>query len=181
MQEPIDELYLTWLYEQVGSAKLKDRTKTYWSLTRQLYRYEFVWIVPNDDNRLEDGRDLRAIFLAEYGITEVDQNWLDMGCSMLEMMIALSRRLAFDTEDEPREWFWQLVDNLGMHDFNDRMYDDRIEQRVDNTLYRVVWRQYMPDGAGGLFPLQYPTQDQREVEIWYQFNAYLLEREQLIS
>jgi len=62
MNEPLDDLYLTWLYSQIGSIKLKQPSRTYWSLFRQLYTKEFVWIIPNDDNRIEDGRDLRFKF-----------------------------------------------------------------------------------------------------------------------
>lgn len=63
MDGPLDEQYLKWLYRQVASSKYRNPARTYWSLLRQLYTTEFVWTVPNDDNRVEDGRDLRYEFL----------------------------------------------------------------------------------------------------------------------
>lgn len=175
MNEPLDELYLTWLYEHVAPVKLKTPSRTYWNLLRLLFKTEFVWWVPNDDNRVEDGRDLRDEFLADQGIDVEDEDWLDLGCSMLEMLIGLSRRLAFEAEGEPRIWFWEMIDNLGLYGYNDAapFNKDTVQEIVD----QVIWRTYRRDGFGGLFPLQRATRDQREVEIWYQLNAYLLERD----
>jgi hypothetical protein len=44
---------------------------------------------------------------------------------------------------------------------------------VDEILERVIGRTYRPDGRGGFFPLRYAEKDQREVELWYQLNAYV--------
>lgn len=175
MSAPLDELYLTWLYSQIGSVKEKHPARTHWSLARQLFTKEFVWIIPNDDNRLEDGRDLRVEFLEEEGIEDPDPEWMRIGCSMLEMLVGLSRRLAFEAEGEPREWFWHLMKNLGLNHCSDKR---RLTyEEVNDVLDRVIWRTYRWDGHGGLFPLNEPEKDQREVEIWYQLSAYLLERE----
>lgn len=177
MSEPLDEQYLTWLYSQVGSVKLKNPSRTYWSLLRQLFTKEFVWIIPNDDNRVEDGRDLRYEFLRDAGIKRADADWLGLECSILEMLIGLSRRLSFEDEKEadPRWWFWKLLENLGLSTINDRQYDELYARGIDETLDRIVWRTYNHNGEGGLFPLRYPEEDQKDVEIWYQMSAYLLE------
>lgn len=173
MAEPLDELYLRWLYSQVGNVKLKDPRRTHWSLMRLLYKKEFVWLIPNDDNRLEDGRDLRMEFIHEFEITDVDPDWMTIGCSMLEMLIGLSRRLNFEEDDNTvADWFWELIVNLGMQDIDADF--DRKGTHGD-TLDRVIWRTYKPSGRGGLFPLKHPEEDQRDVEIWYQLSAYLLE------
>jgi hypothetical protein len=58
MHEPLEEAYFRWLCNQVVNVKLKNPSRTYWSLLKQLHSREFVWIIPNDDNRLEDGRYL---------------------------------------------------------------------------------------------------------------------------
>ena len=92
MDGTLDDQYLTWLYSQTGSVRLRNKARTHWSLLRQLYSKEFVWLVPNDDNRVEDGRDLRYEFLHETGHTRASREWLAMGCSFLEMLVALSRR-----------------------------------------------------------------------------------------
>lgn len=170
--EPLDELYFRWLYSQVGSVKLKNPARTYWTVLRQLFTKEFVWIIPNDDNRLEDGRDLRAEF-AEQEDVDPDQEWLYLGCSMLEMLIALSRRLSFEDDKPAVEWFWELMENIGLRGLNDKTKPT--QQDIDEILDDVIWRTYEVDGTGGLFPLRNPDQDQREVEIWYQLSAYLQE------
>lgn len=177
MDNPLDRLYLKWLYSKISSVRLRDPSRTYWNLFRQLYTKEFVWIIPNDDNRAEDGKDLRYEFLEEQGVEEVDPDWIRLGCSMLELLIALSRRLSFEDDGEPREWFWQMLTNLGLNEFNDANYNEQAQQEIDQALDTVIWRTYSPDGFGGLFPLKTPERDQREVEIWYQLGAYLLEHE----
>lgn len=179
MSEPLDEQYLTWLYSQVSSVKAKNKERTYWSLLRQLYSKAFFWFVPNDDNRVEDGRDLRYEFIESRRIESVDHEWLNLECSVLEMLLGLSRRLSFETEGESREWFWHLIDNLGLINCNDSWYKTKSHSEpVDDKLERLIYRTYEYDGAdGGLFPLSHPTQDQRNVEIWYQLSAYILERD----
>lgn len=176
MSSPLDEQYLTWLYGQTAPIRLKNPSRTYWGLLRQMYKTQFVWLVPNDDNRIEDGRELRKEFIDEVQVESVDQDWLDLGCSMLEMLIALSRRLSFEADGEPRAWFWHLVENVDLHKLNDRHYDEEAQRFVDETLERIIWRRYEPDGNGGLFPLRNPFKDQREIELWYQASAYLVEQ-----
>ena len=172
MDKPLDELYFVWLYSQVGDPDTKNPSRTYWRLLKQLFTKEFVWIVANDDNRLEDGRDLRREFAGD-NFDNIDPDWLRLGCSMLELLIGLSRRLSFEAEGEPRDWFWHLIENLGLGRFNDRDLD---EKTVDDAMERIIWRTYNHNGSGGLFPLNNAPEDQTRVELWYQLCAYVLER-----
>jgi len=167
----LDERYFYWLYGQVVSVKSRTSHRTYESLLRQFHNKEFVGWVPNDYNRAKEGQQLRQEFLTAEGIEVTGTH---PGCSMLEMMIALSRRLSFETERRPKWWFWHLMKNLGLENYSDDMAFT--QEEVDEILDAVIWRSYSPTGAGGLFPLENPQQDQREVELWYQLNAYLLER-----
>lgn len=179
MNKPLDELYFVWLYNQVGDPEIEDPTRTYWRILRQLYTKEFVWVVPNDDNRIADGTDLRYEFVDESELTDVDLNWIRLGCSMLELLIGLSRRLSFEADGEPREWFWELMQNLGLHKYDDKRYSNKpetAEKVTDTVLDRVIWRNYQPDGQGGLFPLKRTDKDQRDVELWYQLSEYVLEK-----
>lgn len=173
MSEPLDEQYLKWLYSQIGSIDETNPAKTYWKLLQHLYSVEFVWIIPNDDNRVEDGKDLRNEFIEECNVYDVDRNWLSLGCSLLEMLIGLSRRLSFETDDTAREWFWQLLENLELEEFSDARY---FKEPVEHICQQLIWRTYDYNGYGGLFPLNHPEEDQRDVEIWYQQSAYILER-----
>lgn len=171
---PLDELYFTWLYGKVGSVETANPSKTYWTLCRKLFTKEFIWFVPNDDNRAEDGRDLRREFIEEERVLDVSEDWMRLGCSVFEMLIALSRRLNFEADHiSARDWFWILITNLGFEFCNDA--NGFNDERVDEAIDCMVWRTYRPDGYGGLFPLREPHQDQREVEIWYQLSAYILE------
>lgn len=170
MNEPLDELYLSWLYEIIADPDAAAPSKSYWKLAHHMYTKEFQWVIRNDENRIEDGRDLRGVFIEDLGL-DVDPSWLHLGCSMLEMLIGLSRRLSFLADGEPYDWFWHLVNNLGIA-FNDRQYRANV---VEEALECVIWRTYRPNGRGGLFPLRRPHRDQRDEELWHQLNAYVLE------
>lgn len=172
----LDERYLTWLYSQVASVKTRARKSTHWSLFRQLHNTIFVAIVPHDDNRIGDAVDLRFEFLAQDEDEQGGPAWTRSPCSMLELLIVLSRHLAFEMDDSAKSWFWHLIEVLQLEEFNDREYDEDAEEVIESTLERVIWRTYEPDGKGGLFPLRDPGEDQRKVELWYQLNAYLLEQ-----
>lgn len=176
MSGHLDESYFQWLYAQVSSVKLRNPSRTYWNLLRILFTKEFLWFVPNDDNRVEDGKDLRMEFLEAENVdpNDVDPDWLCMDCSFLELLVGLSRRLGFLTSDTPDVWFWELIENLGLRTYNDRANISR--EDVENRLDRVMWRTYRRNGHGGLFPLRRAEDDQREVELWYQLNSYIQER-----
>ena len=131
--------------------------------------------MPNDDNRIEDGKKLRYEFLNAQGIDEVDPEWMSLGCSMLEMLLGLARRASFESDEASTEWFWRFIVNLGLYKYNDKTYTNEVSTIVDETLDRVIFRTYSPNGAGGLFPLTHPRTDQRKVELWYQLSAFLLE------
>ena len=170
----LDDRYLEWLYGQIGAVSNRNPERSYWHLLRHLYSKPFRWFVPNDDNRAADGVDLRYDFLeGEVGPSE--REWMDLDCSFLEMMFALAQRASYESSGEPAAWFWKMVYNLGLIHYNDSVYNDMVKLDVEDTLDNVIERTYHPDGQGGLFPLDNPTQDQREVELWYQMSAYLLE------
>jgi len=173
MSKPLDELYFRWLYSQVGAVNARRKDRTYWEFLRILYTTEFVWFVPNDDNRVMDGILLREEFLENSEVAEVDENWMALGCSFLEMLVGLSRRLSFEAEGEPLDWFWQLIRNLDMEGWTD---DQKIpREKISEKLNTVIWRRYKRNGLGGLFPLRFNKDDQRQKEIWYQMFDYLQE------
>jgi hypothetical protein len=164
-----EERYFDWLKSQVGIEYGRRTSRTYEDLFRCLFSKEFVWIIPNDDNRLEDGLDLRTEFLGggHYDV-------LPNGVSILEVLVALSRRLAFNAEGDPRMWAWRLLENLEIHSFVDPLTPQE-EEILDDMLETMIWRQFGTDGVGSFFPLQQPKEDQREVEMWYQMSAYINE------
>lgn len=177
MPGTIDDRYFEWLYSQVGSVRNRNPARSFWKLARKLYTTEFVWLVANDDNRVEDGKELRLEFMNEQGFDQVSPEWETLGCSVLEMLVALSRRAAFETDGSPVEWFGIFLGNLGLTPMRDDIFDNINPVIVAEILQTFIYRTYNPDGSsGGLFPLDHPYEDQRKVELWYQLAAYLLER-----
>lgn len=179
MNVQLEELYLRWLYSQISPVTVKNPERTYWLFARDLFQKEFFWYIPNDDNRIADGLDLRDEFLDIREI-EADDDWLSLGCSMLELLVALSRRFAFMADGEPRDRFWEMVYNTGIEKCDDKHYrsHDDLKIEIDEALDKVIWRTYNYDGSnGGLFPVKYPYKDQRKTEIWRQMAAYVTEKE----
>lgn len=175
----LDDVYLTWLYSLVSSVQNTNPSNNHWKLLRVLYTTAFYGYVPNDDNRSADGKDLRIEFLQSTGYPLYDPygNWFDLDCSVLEMLLALARRAAFEDEAEgsPVEWFWRMIHNLELDSYTDDIFEISVQETVEEVLARLNERKYARNGAGGLFPLSNTRIDQRTVELWTQMSAYLLE------
>jgi len=171
MSEMLDDQYLEWLYSLVGRQA---ENVDHWHLMKQLNSREFVYLpeTPSDENRWEDGVALRRKFMVRHRTINVDKGWLEMGCTVLEMLVGLAERLSFELDGTIGSWFWHLIDNLGLTRYSDGRWSGRA---IDQAIERLVWRQYSYDGSGGLFPLQRPHQDQRRVELWFQMESYMLE------
>lgn len=172
MTGTIDDQYFEWLYSHIGSVRNRNPARSIWHLAHQLYTKEFVWLVANDDNRVEDGRELRQEFMDQRHPDEIPREWLELGCSMLEMMIALGRRASFEANGSPGDWFWKFLRHLDIFIYDDA-FDQFAERHVDQVLDRFIYRNYDSSGEGGLFPLRRAERDQRKVELWYQMAAYI--------
>lgn len=174
LTEPLENLYFNWLYSQVCDPDSRRQSEHYSKLLCLMHQTEFTYKVRGDDNRAEDGLDLRTEFFHKEFMND-DGLFSSQGCSVLEMLIALSRRAAFATDETAISWFWIMIDNLGLSGFHDgHRFDSRHVQAVlDNFINRT----YNVYGFGGLFPLLEPNKDQTKVEIWYQFQEYLFEHD----
>jgi hypothetical protein len=172
MNGTLDDRYFEWLYGLVADVRTRKGPKTYWNLLRKFFCTEFAWVVPRDDNRAEDGRELRYEW-AQCENSDVDPDWIALGCSFLEMLIGLARRMDFQTEQDVQFWFWHLVGNLGLLGHNDR--SKFVVEDLEDRITAVIWRTYDPDGTGGLFPMRRTNRDQRQIEIWQQLSEYLLQ------
>lgn len=174
MNEPLENLYFNWLCAKVIYLENPTPSLTYWNLFKQLYKTEYVWLISGDDNRAEDGLELREEFLIESDMPN-DPAWRNIGCSIFEMLIAFSRRTQFMTGDTSQFWFWHFIENLGLIEANDA--SDITSDEIETVLSNFVWRSYSLKGYGGMFPMNDPPEDQRKVEIWYQFCEYLIDRD----
>lgn len=160
-----DQAYFEWLVQQIHVPN----DRTFYDLFERMHNLEFVWTVPNDNNRIQDGLDLRYEFLNEN-----PGRLTSNGASFLEVLVALSRRVAFTAGGDAPRWAWKLIKNLRLN----KAYDPWTAQKAHSTeeiLEAVIWRTYRRDGQGGFFPLKNPSEDQTKVEIWYQMNAYVIE------
>lgn len=173
MDEPIEDVYFNWLYSKVASVDVPTPSLTYLTLLRDLHATEFVWIVTGDDNRAQDGLDVRKQFL-EQARLNYDPAWMSIGCSVLEMLIAFSKKADFQVDFGEREWFWIFLSNLNLSDLNDAAQDN-ITEIVIEVMDQFLWRTYRRNGDGGMFPLKRTSNDQRKVELWYQFCEYLVD------
>lgn len=161
-----DDEYFEWMYDLVCDGRFSKRI-TYRKLLMHLHNTEFIYSIPRDENRAEGGVDLRRRF-SDHNVSGP--------CSVLEMMLAL----AIDCEetimenaaygDRTGQWFWGMINNLGLGTMNDTNYD---REYVTNILDRFLHRRYERDGRGGLFTVRNCDRDLRDVEIWYQLCWYL--------
>lgn len=172
----LDDLYLEWLYENfIGSITNKNPNSTYWKLAHQLYTMPFTHHIRDDKNRAEDGKSLQDSFFEARNIQDVEINWQWREASVLEVLIGLAVRAAFETGEEPGNWFWKFLRHLDLHSYNDRVYSRIVEEEVDAIVRRWLDREYDKNGVGGIFPLKNARQDQTQINLWYQLQAYLLE------
>lgn len=163
--------YLAWLEPQ-----LRDKDSPageYWGLVNLMFDKEFTWSVPHDDNRIADALQLRNEFSDETRFRRSQVERLGP-CSFLEVLIGLSRRLAFIAGGEAPGWAWILMGNLELQNMKDPLSTRKIN-RINSIMDTVIERRYSPDGMGGFFPLAWPDDDQTVIELWYQMNFYVEE------
>lgn len=148
--------------------------KSYLFLASALFQKEFISLVDFDDNRIADGMELRREFELEFSYVLADKD--NFPPSVLEVLLALSRRMEVQSDTIMECWFWELLTNLGLHHYADNSYyDNGGPWEIQYILNRWVGRTYKRDGKWGIFPLKHAKKDQRKVEIWYQMQAYLAE------
>lgn len=174
--------YLNWLLERIKFDSLVGLRKggfpaklSYNRLLYFLLNKSFKYTIARDDNRVKDGLSLRYKYFEDFGNPN---DILGVNASVLEVLIALAIRLDMEYIGEPGDphpeiIFWEMICNLGLDKFDDLAWSEaEVERIVD------IWllREYNFDGKGGIFPLSVATFDQRNVEIWNQAMAYVVEK-----
>lgn len=178
----VDDLYFKWLM-----SLLESPTNSLARLCMMLHNNTFTRDVGMDENRADEGIQLRRRFLSDYTDANFDPRitnefLLDHECSWLEMLIALSEELDFIYDGGVQGRLLELLDNLGLTKIlkspMDGRYDEVDQDLVDAATTRVDNNLFDSDGHGGLFPLQnrFSHPDQRMVEIWEQHAAYFREK-----
>ena len=177
IEHEINEDYFEWLYEGMCGNRYS-KNISYRKLLEHLHNTNFRYTRSNDKNRASDGIDLRYSFALSQGCEdepELITDYLKGPCSVFEMMVALAQRCE-SVMDDPKigdrtgQWFWGMINNLGLGGMNDNRYD---EQYVNDVINTFLDREYKSNGKGGLFTIRNCEYDLREVEIWYQLCWYL--------
>lgn len=157
--------FFEWIIETVDGYEYRE-------VLSILYETEFYPVLPQDENRLIDGRDLIYRFGDECDIpSHILDNKLGGYCSVLEMMVGLAIRIEetimedIDFGNRTSMWFWIMMKSLGLYEMKDDKVDKNI---VESILIKFLNREYSPNGEGGLFTVNDTNNDLREVEIWYQ-------------
>lgn len=165
----IKKYYFEWLCSLVCENRFSKST-TYSRLLTRLHETEFTYLIAMDQNRAENGIALRWRFHCETGYYVRDND----PCSVLEMMVALAIACE-EFMDDPNvgnrtgQWFWAMIVNLGLGSMVDYRFDD---DYVDEVICRFLYREYEPNGRGGLFTVKNCKYDLRTVEIWNQMCWY---------
>lgn len=158
--EPLETAYFKWLTKGL---------RVHRSILHALYSETFLSLVNYDDNRALDGVRLREEFLEEalpYWSRGEILEWIEAPACILEVLLALANRAAFNDNGSPQRILEEMIGNIDFG-YTDLDMAEAIE-RFNN-------RTYGPDGRGGVFPLKHPVEDQRFVELWYQMAAYFIE------
>lgn len=173
-EDRVKDDYFEWLCEAIGARRFA-KTVSYRKLLMRLHNINFTWIIPFDDNRADDGIQLRRTFAISRDDIML-AGYLSGPCSVFEMMVALAIRCERDIMDDSAlgdrtgQWFWGMINNLGLTPMNDTNYDVDF---VNEVIVRFLNREYEPDGRGGLFTVKHCDRDMRTVEIWCQLSWYL--------
>jgi hypothetical protein len=176
---PLADSYFWWLCSQVEGAR---PGKKYKKFLRTLDKNEFYVLsnVPLDRNRATDGLKLREEWSRDNGGIGADR-FPGKPCSVLEMMVALARRIEYNVHDDQHgdrtaKLFWEMIQNLGLKEFTDKDPGSQTYTRNnERILDEFMARDYASNGKGGLFPLKFPKENQRNVEIWYQMASWIEE------
>lgn len=176
MIDTISKRYLDWMIKQVQSGTPRGRGLSYYKLFKFLDSVEFRYNVPKDRNRFMDGVCLRDRFIDDVHCFGSAYPKSDKPCSVLEMMVALAIRceenIMSDEHygDRTSQWFWGMVNTLGLGWMDDDHFD--LEQ-AQNVIDRFLNQEYSRNGKGGLFYIRNCRRDVRKMEIWTQMCHYL--------
>lgn len=175
--------YLCWLMNQAQIDA--GGPEGYSHLCEVLQSFYFVSLVPMDENRGEEGRGLREEWADTDGgdLYDLEKNIVPYSCTMMELIVVMARRMHFEMLDSQFEagigkWSREILENAGLATFRNDIFEMDPEyntNKIRKILSDIVYRRYLPNGKGGLFPLNWPESDRRHVELLNQMNDYIAE------
>lgn len=173
MEELWDD-YFQYLIWRCGLQRMTKLTNVF----AILHNIPFTYVLERDDNREEDGIDLREDYTPPNGYDmKIIMDFYAKRCSVFEMLIGLAIRVDDEfigdpAEEHPEDFFIEMLENLGLTKFVGKRYR---EKDVINIVQRWLDRRFDKDGRGSPFPVHHDHRDQRKIEIWDQMNAYISE------
>lgn len=172
----MEELWDDYLEYLIWRCGIQNK-RSYGRLFYILHNLEFDYVLERDDNRAEDGMELRDYYVIPDEYIYLSDRFMNRACSVLEMLIGLAVRVDDEiigdpAEEHPEEFFWKMIKNLGLDKFKGNRYS---ENDVIYIVNRWMNRGFEKDGRGSPFPIKYDTRDQRSLEIWDQMNSYINE------
>lgn len=145
----------------------------YSCLMKTLFSIDFYSDFPIDMNLVAKVKDFRW----EIGYVGTDN------VSVFEVLVMLAmdieRNIMHRTEAGNRtsEWFWSMMRSLGLEYFDDEDFDDMCADATYEAIDILLDREYHSDGSGGgLFQVDEPDGDMRNVAIWTQACWWLREK-----
>lgn len=158
--------YFDMLCDVVRGMQSPDPSQ-YSNVLWHMHNTEFIPMLRFDRNRVQDALDFRARFIDD----------IDTPVGIFELMVSLADRIETDTmggtanRNRTADWFWYMFSSLGLLAMTNDAYDER---DIDCILHNFIYRNYSPNGRGGLFVTSDDV-DLRKEEIWYQAARYLNE------
>lgn len=187
--------------ETVEHVQSETSHLTFFTLGHILYSTPFRVLVERDDNRAADGMQLRRMFSC-VGPGYRDCSIIDREfCSVLEMLIGLASRMDRSIVSHPdfpwenkmtMELFWMILNNIGI--YAEDVTDEKLAevkpesgQTASQVVDKIIWiknviniannRTYKDDGIGSFFPVKAPPNNWKNLELWMQMQAWVVENE----
>lgn len=171
----IKDFWSDYLEYLIITCNLYGYRNSYYNLFWTLHNIQFTYRIERDENRVEDGHDLREGYSIPNRFSIKDHEYFYAHwVSVLEVLIALAIRVDNEIIGDPANphpeiFFMEMIENLEL----------RRHKTDQNTIRQVVedWleRRFDRCGFGSPFPVTDDDRDQRGLEMWDQMVSYLNE------
>lgn len=159
------EDYIFWLADLSGIDM-----RRYGEVVQTMMSIDFVWTVPNDENRAADALNLRHEFEFEWGeIPEL----IGESPKVYEVLVKMAIRGAEligdrDEDDKTPYFFGVMMSNLKLNKYPNGAFN---EQKVSEIIFKWMDR----DPNYPLFKVKNPPKAFENAEFWNQMNWFLTE------
>lgn len=181
--------YYNWLCERMS---INPRENGIESVCSMLMVSPFVAVLKDDENLIESALYLRRTFVRGCDQEQKREFYHSLkDCSVLEIMSVLLEKMSYMLLENPLAssdqgaLFFELLDNLELGWINDRSFSanpDVCSEYIEDAVSIFVNRDYDDDGQnGGMFPLENPRSDAREMGLYQQMDEYLIERYDMLN